>query len=350
MTDAKHVLFLGATGYVGAAVLSKLIALPNNFTYTCMTRSEDKAKKLESLRDGRIKGVVGTFEDAELIEKLASEADITFNCADSDDVGLNKAVLAGARKRKAATGHRPILIHTSGTGTLIDDAKGQYPTEVVYSDLRENPTATPPLRFIASLPDTAFHRKIDLMIVAADQKAEIRSWINLPGTIYGIAKNEVVDAGVGNPRSRQIPDLVNASIKRKRAGMIGGGQNIWPNVHIDDVADLQIKLLEYALSGKKGKHGGAGYYFAESGEHTLFAVGQTIGRALVDNKITEESEPTTFTEEELKEFFAGSAYLGSNSRCRADNSRQIGWRPKHGVRDFFVSIGDEVKASLKEQK
>lgn len=56
----------------------------------------------------------------------------------------------------------------------------------------------------------------------------------MPSTIYGIASGELVDAGIQNPRSLQIPALIQAALSRGRAGMVGAGKNIWPNVDIEE--------------------------------------------------------------------------------------------------------------------
>jgi hypothetical protein len=56
----------------------------------------------------------------------------------------------------------------------------------------------------------------------------------LPSTIYGVASNPLVDAGIQNPHSIQIPLLIKASLDRGRAGMVGKGAALWPDVHIDD--------------------------------------------------------------------------------------------------------------------
>jgi hypothetical protein len=37
----------------------------------------------------------------------------------------------GMKKRREQSGHRPYLIHTSGTGVLVDNAKGNYPNDKV---------------------------------------------------------------------------------------------------------------------------------------------------------------------------------------------------------------------------
>lgn len=117
------------------------------------------------------------------------------------------------------------------------------------------------------------------------------------------------------------------SVGRKEPGMVGKGLNIWPNVHIDDIAVSLINLFylvricadllhpyfqdlfevvhKLALSGEKGNHGREGYFFGESGEHTLYAAGETIGQALVKEGVVKSSTPTTFTKEDIDAYFGG---------------------------------------------
>jgi hypothetical protein len=65
-------------------------------------------------------------------------------------------------------------------------------------------------------------------------KGYVKTYIVLPGTIYGLASGPLVDLGIQNPRSQQIPRLIQRSLERGRAGMVGEGKNIWPNVHITE--------------------------------------------------------------------------------------------------------------------
>jgi hypothetical protein len=65
----------------------------------------------------------------------------------------------------------------------------------------------------------------------------VKVYIILPSTIYGIATGELVDRGVQNPHSVQVPALIHAALDRGRAGMVGKGKNLWPNVHIDEGED-----------------------------------------------------------------------------------------------------------------
>ena len=109
---------------------------------------------------------------------------------------------------------------------MTDDARGLHTTDTIYDDLN--------VEQIESLPPTAFHRNVDLLVVHADLEGYVRSHIILPSTIYGIATHALVNAGVSNAHSIQIPILVRASLARGQAGMVGEGKALWPDVYIDD--------------------------------------------------------------------------------------------------------------------
>jgi len=89
------------------------------------------------------------------------------------------------------------------------------------------------------------------------------------------------------------------------------------------------------------EHGASGYYFAENGEHTLYALGEAIGQVMVSLKKSTEYTPTTLTEEEMQKYFPDGTNMGTNSRCRADRGRGIGWRPRKTTHDMLASIKQE---------
>ena len=62
----------------------------------------------------------------------------------------------------------------------------------------------------------------------------VRTYIVLPSTIWGIAKNPLVDAGIQHPYSQQIPALIRAALGRGQAGVLGKGQAYWPSVNIEE--------------------------------------------------------------------------------------------------------------------
>jgi nucleoside-diphosphate-sugar epimerase len=60
------------------------------------------------------------------------------------------------------------------------------------------------------------------------------------------------------------------AIKNGRAFTLGDGQNVWDYVHVTDLADALIKLMEDVLKPHSGNTdwGMGGYYFYEDGEYT----------------------------------------------------------------------------------
>jgi len=231
----------------------------------------------------------------------------------------------------------PILIHTSGTGVLSDDARGMFATDVIYSDND--------IQAIESLPPTALHRMVDLEIVKADQDGYVKTYIILASTIYGIATGKIADLGVQHLHSAQIPFLIKFSLARGQAAIAGEGKNIWTNVENGEIADLYIVIYNSIVSNPATPHGREGYYFGENGEYTSYEASMAISEAMLAHGKARALEPTAFTEEEYKKIPL-LVYFGTNSRCRADRSRSIGWKPTKTTKDMLASIKPEVDAML----
>lgn len=122
---------------------------------------------------------------------------------------------------------------------------------------------------IEALPETAWHREVDLAIVQSHARGECVSYIILPSTIYGEATE---DLGKGewrgklmNRRSRQIPIACQLAIQRGQPGTVADGGNVWPHVHLDDLMDLYMIIFDLAKAGK-GDSGREGYYNGENGQ------------------------------------------------------------------------------------
>ncbi|RDX55262.1 NAD-P-binding protein [Lentinus brumalis] len=324
--DAEtHILLIGATGYIGGAVLHRLLGFGSSATFliTALVRNQQKARDIEPFG---VHSVVGSLDDTDLLTKLAKDADIVIECADADHLPSTKAILAGLKERQLAT------------GVLADNAAGMFSTDTIYYD--------DDVEQLEKIPLSQPHREVDLAVIDADKEGYVRAYLVLPSTIYGLARGPLVDAEIMNPQSQQIPALIIASLQRKRAAMVGEGKNIWPNVHIDDVAHLYEVIWDAILSGREIGHGKEGYYFGENGEHRLYDVGKEIGKVLKEMQIAETDEPSKLTKEELELFFGGSESLGTNSRCRGRRARAIGWKPKKTTEDMLASIKAEVQYML----
>ncbi|TXT04798.1 hypothetical protein VHUM_04066 [Vanrija humicola] len=343
MTQGRSILFLGATGYIGSTALDRIAKADPNASITIYGRNPKVLKGFEEV-DARFKGVQGTLEEHDKLTALAASHDVTVNCADADSIDAIRALLRGLKQRHAETGTPPVFIHTSGTGVLSDNAEGEFAGDKIYTDAGAEPSKLPPWLPISALSHDALHRDVDLEIEAADREGYALTYIVLPSTIYGIVSHVFADRGLSNPQSQQVPHLTRWSIDRRAGAVIGAGANLWPNVHIDDTGDLFA--LVYGLAIRGGDHGADGYFFAESGEHTLKQVGDAIGAALYAKGLADTPEARTLTGAELDKYAGGSKYLGGNSRARGVHSRAIGWKPTHGLDDFLKEIATDVEWTL----
>ena len=127
------IFLLGATGYVGGCYLNQLLSGPSKPKHiTVLCRSKAKFDLIKGLSNDNttVEPLSGSFEDHGLLTKTVYEHDITIEAGDSDNPALVNALLRGMEKRKD-DGKRTTFIHVSGTGTLADDARGEYKSETV---------------------------------------------------------------------------------------------------------------------------------------------------------------------------------------------------------------------------
>jgi nucleoside-diphosphate-sugar epimerase len=92
-------------------------------------------------------------------------------------------------------------------------------------------------------------------------------------TIYGVG------SGKFNKLSIQGPRLIRASLKAGQAFVIGDGKGVWNYVHIDDLADLYVILLQKILDGEKVP-AGEQILFSETGTFSWIDLSQGIADAL----------------------------------------------------------------------
>lgn len=119
--------------------------------------------------------------------------------------------------------------------------------------------------------------------------------------VYGIARTPLVTLGIQNPRSQQIPAMINAGIDRRQGGVVGKGVNIWSHVRIEDLACLYMHIFDAAISSCRLYVGRIGMYFAESGECEAGEIFQVISKEL-STRGCGESRSTVFTEAEMEKY------------------------------------------------
>jgi nucleoside-diphosphate-sugar epimerase len=213
------VFVTGASGYIGGSVAAALLSAGH--TVKGLVRSEQRAQQVRELG---IQPAVGTLSDASLLAQMAREADAVVNAANSDDRGAVEAMLP------ALAGSGKAFIHTSGSSIVGDMAAGER-SEKVYED------DTP----VQPLPGKAARFAIDRLVLAAAQSG-VRAVVMCPTMIYGRGRGAHQD-------SVQVPRLIALAKKYGVGRHVGRGENVWSNVHIDDLVALYVLALQKAPAG-----------------------------------------------------------------------------------------------------
>jgi len=280
----------GASGYIGGSVAAALRDAGHQIVG--LYRSAEKAQRAQALG---IEAARGTLEDGALLARLAREADAVIHAADADHRAAVEAMLA------ALAGSGKPFIHTSGSSIVGDQAWGE-PGEKIYGD--ETPFAPGPGR--------AARVAVNQRVLAAARDG-IRTAVISPSLIYGTGRG-------AHRESIQVPRLVALARKSGVARHVGRGENLWANVHIDDLVELYLRVLAHAPAGAS--------YYAENGECSMRRLCAAISRALGwDGRTQGMSKDEAIAE--LGEGPAAYTY-GSNSRVRATRARrELGWAPRH---------------------
>lgn len=290
-----RIFITGANGFIGGAVASALVA--DDHTVRGLVR--DKAKA-DAVAAHGVAAVIGSLDDAELLQAEARDSDGVINAANSGHRAAAEALIAGL------AGSGKPLVHTSGSSIIADKAMGEPSARIFYDETPIEPE-----------PERVARVAIDRLVLDAPG---IRSIVLCNSMIYGNA--------IGAPaQSVQVPVLAQQAKASGVARYIGRGLNRWSNVHIADVAAL------YALAVLKAP--AATFMYVESGEEALAEIAQAIairlGLGAAQTWSAEQAITAWGVEKAIFSF-------GSNSRVRGKGATEhLGWAPKrHSITNWIA--------------
>src|SRR5215468_9822001 len=292
-----RIFLTGAGGFIGSAVALALVAAGHKVRGLVRNRAT-----ADVVGAYGIEAVVGSLDDATVLQAEARAADAVVNAASSDHRGAVEAFIT------AMSGSGKPFLHSSGSSIVADLAMGEPSDRIFF----ETTPVEPP-------PERAERVGIDRMVLAAPG---IRSVVLCNTMIYGNT--------LGLPaQSVQIPALVRQAKVSSVARYIGRGLNRWSNVHIADVAAL------YALAIAKAPAGT--FMYVESGEEALAEISKAIATRLGLGAAQSWS-----AEQAIAAWGRNMAVfsLGSNSRVRGKAAADLGWSPTQ--RSVTRWIADEL--------
>jgi nucleoside-diphosphate-sugar epimerase len=207
-----HVFLAGATGYIGTAVAERLRAAGH--TITGLARSDAAAARLTA---AGITPVRGDFSDPGSLGSAARASDGVISLATTYDAAIDGAAVDAILD--ALAGSDKPFVYTSGVwvygntgGRVVDETSPQNPVGLVQ-----------------------WRQGIEDRVRKAAPR-RIRTVVISPAIVYG--------RGGGIPAG-----FVQSARDEGSARYVGTGENRWPFVHIDDLADLYLLALERAPAG-----------------------------------------------------------------------------------------------------
>ena len=270
-----HVLLTGATGYISSSVLDRL--REHGHDVTAPVRSQEKADAV-SARGAT--GLVTDFGDgARLVELMRGSDAVIHLASDAEDPeGFDRRVAEAAIEALGGTG-RP-YVHTGGVWVY---GAGDSITET-------DPTDPPAL--------TAWR----LGVVDLLEQADLPLTVIHPAIVYGGGKGIAMSLADA-PRTDD-----------GRLTTVGSGEQHWTTVHVDDLAELYVAVVEAG--------GGFDHVLGVNGDNPR-VIDITAAFAGADGVATEEPDATRAR---LGDLFAEALLV--DQQAAGDKARAIGgWRP-----------------------
>lgn len=206
------IFLTGATGYIGSAVAEAVQAAGH--TVVGLARSVEAG---QTLKTRSILPVMGDLTAPESLTSAVASCDGVIHAGTTND-GQADANAVSVMLGSLRGSYKP-FVYTSGIWVL--GHTGDTPAT------EESPLNPPPI--------VAWRPALERRVLAAGQ-AGVRSLVLRPAIVYGW--------GQGLPGM-----FVKTAIETGAAYYIGSGQNRWPLVHVEDLADLYVRLVEKGSPG-----------------------------------------------------------------------------------------------------
>ncbi|KAE8391975.1 NAD(P)-binding protein [Aspergillus alliaceus] len=246
----------GASGYLGGDILAALHAKHPEYKIAVLVRDADKGAKISQAYP-KVHVVQGEL-DSVAVEEEAQKADVVVT-------EMIYRGLTGSERTKPG-----YWIQVSGATLLSapEIEKGIFgePTDKVYNDIDDEQEIK------ALIHKYSAKRVIDYFILNLPQAPQSpKTAVVYPPVIHGCGRGPI------KQRSVQIPELSRITLQNKTGYRVGRGLSTWSNVHVSDVTQIFMILVEKAVAGKEGLFWNEdGIYFVENGAINFGDIGRLV--------------------------------------------------------------------------
>lgn len=304
----KQVLVTGGAGYVGAILVPKL--LNNGYKVKVLDLYMYGRHVLDAVKDDpNLELITGDIRDRALLERVLPGCDSVIHLACiSNDPSFELNPELGKS------------INYDAFPVLVDVAKEVGVSRFVFASsssvygLRDEQNVTEDLS-LKPLTDYSKYKALCEDILLKKQEPGFVPLILRPATVCGFSPRLRLDLTVNI--------LTNLAVNNRVISVFGGEQ-MRPNIHIEDVTDLYVQSLEWddqAVNGKIFNAGYDNYKIREIAEITRGVVGQDV-------------EVVTTPTDDLRSYHISSAKI----------QRELGYSPKFSIEDAVIDLTKAFEA------
>ena len=307
MPKYKHVMVTGGAGYVGSNLVPKLLRNGYKVTVLDLYLYGDVFADYKS--DPNLREVKGDIRDIKTVKDALSGCDAVIHlaCISNDpsfdlnpDLGksINYDCFRPMVKAAKAAGVKRFIYASSSS---------------VYG-VKSEPNVTEDLP-LEPLTDYSKYKAMCEDVLAEERAPGMVCVTIRPATVCGYAPRLRLDLSVNI--------LTNFAINKGFITVFGGNQ-LRPNIHIEDMTDAYLLLLSAPDEKVDGKIFNAGYE-----NHSIMDIAGMV-KKVVGSNVAIKVEPTN----------DNRSYHVSSEKIK----RELGFTPKHTIEDAVVSLKEAFEA------
>ena len=297
MTSLKRVLVTGGAGYVGAVLVRQLLDRGDDVRVLDLYLYGDDVLRDVADRPG-LEQVKGDIRDRRLLERVMPGCDAVIHLACiSNDPSFELNPELGRSINYDAFFDLVAVAKDSGVKRFVYASS----SSVYGVKSEENVTEELPLE---PLTDYSKYKALCEEVLRKEQSPDFTTVVLRPATVCGYSPRLRLDLTVNI--------LTNYAVNSRRITVFGGAQKR-PNIHIADMADVYLRVLEAPADQIAGKTFNAGYE-----NHTVTQLAETI-RSVVGRSTEIVTTPSD----------DNRSYHISSDKIR----RELGFTPSHTIED-----------------